>query len=157
MPGVTKREIVAALDRSRNIISLTTAVTLNSQAHAGKTLLLNAVAGFTVTLPDADGTGNVYHFRVQAVLTSNTYVIVVANTTDEMVGVVSNLDGTTDAVGFNADAVATADTFTINNTTQGGLFRGGWVEFLDAEADIWYVRGQLSGNGTMISNFTSAV
>ena len=157
MVGVTRREIVSALDRSRNVISLTAAVTLNKQAHGGKTLLLNAVAGFTVTLPDAVGDGTVYHFRVQAVLTSGTYVVQVANSTDEMVGMVSNFDGTTDAVGFDADAVAGADTFTMNATTQGGLFRGDWVEFMDAEADLWYARGQLSGSGTMVSNFTAAV
>ena len=152
-----KRHITHQLDRSTRMIALTATVTLNEQAHAGKVLLLNAVAGFTTTLPDAYGGGAIYHFRVQAVLTSNTYVIQVANTTDQMLGVVPNFDGTTDAVGFNADAVANADTFTMNATTQGGLFRGDWVEFLDAEADFWYVRGQLSGSGTMISNFTAAV
>ena len=157
MPGITKGEIVRALDISRRVITLTAAVTLNLQAHAGKILLLDAVAGFTVTLPDADGTGAIYSFRMRTVLTSGSYVIQAANSTDEMVGMVSNFDGTTDAVGFDADAVAGADTFTINVTTQGGVFRGDWVEFLDAEADLWYVRGQLSGSGTMISNFTAAV
>ena len=157
MVGVTRREITNALDRSRNVINLTAAVTLNKKAHGGKTLLLNALAGFTVTLPDSVGEGTIYHFRVQTVLTSNTYVIQVANSTDQMVGVVPNFDGTPDAVGFNADAVSNADTFTMNATTQGGLFRGDWIEFLDAEADFWYVRGQLSGSGTLISNFTAAV
>lgn len=159
MVGVTRREITSALDRSRNVISLTAAVTLTKQAHGGKTLLLNAVAGFTVTLPDAVGDGTIYHFRVQAVLTSNTYVIQVANSTDQMLGPVMNIDTDTndDAEGFQADAVANADTFTMNATTQGGLYRGDWVEFMDAVADFWYVRGQLSGSGNLTTNFTAAV
>ena len=159
MPGITRSEIIRPLDISRRVINLTAAVTLNLQAHAGKVLLLNAVAGFTVTLPDADGTGAIYHFRVQAVLTSNTYVVQVANSTDQMVGTILSIDTDTadNAEGFQADAVANADTFTMNATTQGGLFRGDWVEFMDAEADLWYVRGQLSGSGDLATNFTAAV
>ena len=159
MPGITKGEIVRALDISRRVITLTAAVTLNLQAHAGKVLLLDAVAGFAVTLPDADGTGAVYHFRVATVLTSGTYVVQVANSTDEMVGTILNIDtDTTDnAEGFQADAISGADTFTMNATTQGGLFRGDWVEFMDAAADLWYVRGQLSGSGDLATNFTGAV
>ena len=157
MPGPTRREIVSISDISRRVVTLTAAVTLTLEEHAGKILLLDAVAGFTVTLPDSEATGATYHFRMATVLTSGSYVIQVANSTDEMVGMVSNFDGTTDAVGFDADAVANADTFTMNVTTQGGVFRGDWVEFSDLVADVWFVRGQLSGSGTMISNFTAAV
>ncbi len=53
-------EIVAPLDKSTRVVTLTASVTLNEQDHAGKIMLLDALAGLTVTLPDAIGGGARY-------------------------------------------------------------------------------------------------
>ena len=159
MAGPTRREVVKAVDASSRPFDLTVAQTLNGIDHAGRTLLLNAIAGFTTTLPPAIGSGQRYLFMVQAVLTSGTYVVQVASADDEMVGTMANIDTDTNdnMEGFQADAVAGADTFTMNATTQGGLYRGDWAEFQDLVNNFWYVRGQLSGSGNLTSNFTAAV
>ena len=159
MPGLTRREIVNALDRSSRVVVLTAAETLTPNAHAGKVISLNLLAGFTVTLPAAVNSGAIYHFRVGIVLTSGSYVVQVASADDEMVGTVANIDTDTNdnMEGFQADATAGADTFTMNATTQGGLYRGDWVEFLDFADNLWAVRGQLSGSGNLVTNFSAAV
>lgn len=157
MPGLTKREVVSFLDRSRRIISLTAAVTLTPQAHEGKILLLSLLAGFTVTLPAAVGSGAVYRFHVGIVRTSNSYIVNCSPTTDNFEGSITMVD--TDSPDNEATGFVTTGSddnrFTLNATTTGGLTIGDWIEFLDAASTVWHVRGQLSGSGSIATPFSS--
>ncbi len=156
MPPLTRRETVAPMKRLGRIVTETAAFTLDPLVHGGRLTLLSLLAGFTVTLPASIGSGVIYAMEVGIVLTSGTYVVQAANSSDTFTGTVSTTGGTSDRCeGFAA--AAASDTFTINATTQGGLTIGDWFEFTDVVANLWYVRSGVSGSGTLISQFTAAV
>ena len=157
MPGLIKREVVSKLDRSRRIISLTAAVTVDPILYEGKILFLSLLAGFTVTLPAAQATGHVYRFQVGIVNTSNSYIINATPTTDNFEGSVTLID--TDSVDNSATGFVTTGSddnrVIIDGTTTGGLTIGDWIEFLDAADTVWHVRGQLSGSGAIATPFSN--
>jgi hypothetical protein len=109
-------------------ITITASATLNRNVHAGNTVCLNALAGLTVTLPASTGKGDQYEVFVLTTVTSNNYIIQVANSTDILAGAVHL---TTDIAGTSMPTSTTSDTITMNGTTTGGL-RGTWLRFKDA-------------------------
>ena len=152
-----RRELVNQLDASRRLVTLTVATTLTAPLHAGRTILLSLLAGFTVTLPAATGNGDRYHFKVGIVRTSNSYIIAVASSSDTMAGPVSmvDTDSNDNMEGFAASG--TSDTITMNATTTGGLTIGDWIELVDVAANLWHVSGQLTGSGNLATPFSAAV
>jgi hypothetical protein len=132
-----------------------TSSTLSATAalHAGKVVRLNRAAGITVTLPAAAGTGNVYTFSVGTTVTSNAYVIQVANATDTFGGGVAI---STDVGGVTELAVAGDDTITMNGSTTGGLI-GSWVRVTDVVAGLWMLEGFLCSSGSEGTCFSAAV
>jgi protein-arginine kinase len=72
--------------QSRIRTILTASTTLTQELHDGQTIGFNALAGLTVTLPAATGTGMKFRFYVAVLATSNSYIIQVANATDFFVG-----------------------------------------------------------------------
>ncbi|KKM71132.1 hypothetical protein LCGC14_1433720 [marine sediment metagenome] len=157
MPGLVRRELVNQLDASRRIVNLTEATTLTAPLHAGRTILLSLLAGFTVTLPPATGNGDIYHFKVGIVRTSNSYIIAVASSSDTMAGPVSIVDTDTNDNMEGFAASGTSDTITMNATTTGGLTIGDWIELADVAANLWHVSGQLTGSGNLATPFSAAV
>jgi hypothetical protein len=146
-----------SLDGSTQFIASDSAtMTLTRNKFAGKTLLLDRLAGITVTLPAASGSGDVYRFLQSVIPTSNTNVIQVANATDTMVGYVDVLDDTSDnMVGFNASG--TDDTITLNLTTTGGNAIGEEFELVDLSSGTWMVRGRTYATGAAATPFSAAV
>src|SRR5690242_7675801 len=108
-------------------ITITASASLTRNTHAGNVVNLNAAAGLTVTLPASAGTGDVYEVFVLTTVTSNNYIIQVANSTDIMAGAVHL---TTDIAGTSMPTSTTSDTITMNGSTTGGL-RGTWLRFKD--------------------------
>ena len=157
MPGLVRRELVNQLDASRRIVTLVAATTLTAPLHAGRTILLSLLAGFTVTLPPATGNGDKYHFKVGIVRTSNSYIIAVASSSDTMAGPVSIVDTDTNDNMEGFAASGTSDTITMNATTTGGLTIGDWIELADVAANLWHVSGQLTGSGNLATPFSAAV
>ena len=101
------------------VVVLGGAVTLTHEFHAGRILLMSVdpAAATTFTLPEAAGTGHVFHFRVGIVNTSN-YVIASAGS-DLMDGSLTNISTTADnEEGFQA---ANAVTITLDGDAQGGF------------------------------------
>lgn len=145
--------------RNPQVILLTATMTLSKAIHEDRILLLNVLAGHTITLPPAVGSKAFFRFFESVAPTSNTTVIKVASATDVMqgsLGIAATAGGsifptTSGSVG------ASSDTITENRTTTGGATAGGWIELLDAQTGLWFVRGVLNGSGVMATPFSAAV
>lgn len=137
-------------------VSVTSAtVSLNSDSHANRYVVLNRAAGITVTLPAATGTGNVYKIMVGTTVTSNSDVIKVANATDVMAGLALGDDG--DGEPANGWATtSTTDTVTMDGTTTGGV-RGDYVEIADVSSGLFHVRAYLTQGGSEATPFSATV
>jgi hypothetical protein len=134
--------------------STVTAATLavTEDAYNGQTINLSRAAGITVTLPAATGTKAVYTFVVATAVTSNGYIIQVANATDTMNGLAS-VAGTTGSVFSTLPA---SDTITMSGTTTGGLV-GSYVQITDIATGEFLVTAALVGSGTPATPFSAAV
>jgi len=134
--------------------STVTAATLavTAAAYNGQTINLSRAAGIVVTLPAATGTNAVYKFVVTTAVTSNDYVIQVANATDTLNGFAA-VGGTTASVFGTLPA---SDTITMNGSTTGGLV-GSYVEITDIATGEFLVTSALVGSGTPATPFSAAV
>ena len=143
------------INGSDSLVSVTASTTLTSAANAGRTMNLNVASGATVTLPAASGTGNIYRFFVQTTITSNNYIIQVANASDTMSGVaiVAN-DSDNSASIF--ETAATTDTITLDGTTTGGLL-GATCEIQDVATNKFSVVLRGAATGTEATPFSAAV
>ena len=158
--GTTVSATAAELNRvaavSSRLVAAGSALTLTVAAHEGKIILLDTLAGSTVTLPAATGSGARFNFLIKTVATSNSHVIKVANSSDTMAGVIYMAqDGGDTVLAF--EATGTADTITLNRSTTGGTQKGEWVELIDMDTNVWAVTGGLVGTGTEATPFSAAV
>ena len=140
---------------SNSLVSITADATLTAASHAGRTMVLSVASGATLTLPAASGTGNIYKFFVATTITSNNYIVQVANANDTMAGVaiVAN-DSDNSASIF--ETAATSDTITMNGTTTGGLL-GATVEIQDVASNVFSVVSRGAATGTEATPFSAAV
>lgn len=134
-------------------VSLTASATLNRNSHLGVPITLDAAAGLTVTLPAATGSGDSYSIIVGTTVTSNSYVIQVASSSDIFAGVVAV---STDAAGVSILTAATSDTLTMNGSTTGGL-KGSQVTVTDVASGVWAISGGLISTGAEATPFSAAV
>jgi len=153
-----------AIIGSPRIQTLTATAAMVNPANSNNLNLMGAAgAALTFTLPQADGTGDIYRFEVFVVNTSN-YIIKVA-AIDATTGHAASatMDG---SIQTNADAddtvdgwetAATSDTVTLNATTTGGVSIGDWVEFTDVGLNQWTVRGTTTSSGTEATPFSATV
>ena len=129
--------------------------------HAGRTLLLGEVGGnanVVLTLPDATGSGNIYHFIVSVAMGgSTTYKIQVPDADNTMTGQIMYLDEDGTAV-TSFPTVAASDTITLNSGTQGGLV-GDTLTLIDIAADKYAVSGNMrvAAGANPSTPFTAAV
>ncbi len=138
--------------------SLTADTTITRIDYDGLTATLDAVAGFTVTLPAASGSGARYRFVVGTTLTSATYVVKVANATDVFVGGVF-INDIGDSAAATADffpTASTSDTFTMTFSIGGGK-KGDWFEVEDIASGVFAVRGVLQGVTDPTTPFSATV
>jgi hypothetical protein len=133
-------------------ITVTAALTLDRDVHAGAIVNVNNTTGFAITLPSAVGKGDVYELFYIATVGSGSAVVQVT-TTDIMQGVVHL---TTDIAGTSMPTAATTDTITMNGTTTGGV-KGTWLRFKDASAGIWLLDGGIVCTSTEATPFSAAV
>ena len=127
-------------------------LTVTAAEYNGQTINLSRAAGITVTLPAATGTNAVYTFVVSTTVTSNSYKIQVANSTDVMNGNL-NVSGSS---GTTFGTLPASDTITMNGSTTGGL-AGSYVQVTDIASGIFLVTGALVGSGTVATPFSAAV
>jgi hypothetical protein len=141
---------------SGSLVTLDSATaTATAADHAGRTLLLDRAAGVTVTLPAATGTGNTYKFFVATTVTSNAYIVQVANATDTMAGmaIVANDGGNTASI---FETVAASDTITMNGSTTGGIL-GATIEVQDVASGVWATTVRTAATGSEATPFSAAV
>lgn len=133
----------------------TSTLTVDRKTHEGAVCVLNRAAGCTVTLPASSGSGAVYEFVVGTTVTSNSYIIQVANSTDIMAGIAwqaADSGSTSNAW----ETGASDDTITLNGTTTGGI-KGDRILLKDVASGVWNVQLSGSATGTEATPFSSAV
>ena len=139
----------------------TTAVTVTSAVHAGRTILMSGAtsAGTTVTftLPTATGTGNIYTFVVRTVPSSGgNYVVKVNNSTDVIQGHAVMMLAITGTAG-SFPTVAASDTVTLNGTTTGGNQIGDVITIQDVDSGYFTVTAITTYSGTPATPFSATV
>lgn len=135
-------------------IALTASATLGD-VHQGTTVVVNAAAGLTLTLPAASGSGKVFDILIGTTVTSNAVVVQVANASDVMSGTAINgADAGDTAVMY--ETAATSDTITMNGSTKGGIL-GDRITLKDVAANLWAVSVIGSATGAEASPFSAAV
>lgn len=153
----TAAEINRAADASARAVSLTTTpISITEATHENKRILLNKADGITITLPAATGTGNKYEFYVGTSVTSNGYIIQVADASTVMDGMVLTADDTGTPVNGVWVTAADSDTVTLDGSTKGGII-GDKLEFVDIGSNQWAVHGILKQSGTEATPFSAAV
>jgi len=140
---------------SDSLVSVAANVTLTSAAHAGRTMVLGVATGATVTLPAATGTGNIYRFFVGTTVTSNDYIIQVANATDVMAGV-AIVANDSDASASIFETAADSDTITLDGSTTGGIL-GQVITIQDMASGVFSVVSTGAATGTEATPFSAAV
>ena len=155
-PQVT---LTGSFKQAIHTITATDAIT--EAEHSGRTLLLGEVGGnanVVLTLPDATGSGNIYHFIVSVAMGgSTTYKIQVADADNTIAGQIMYLDEVGTAV-TSFPTVAASDTVTLNSGTQGGLV-GDTLTLIDISTDKYAVSGQMrvSAGANPATPFSAAV
>jgi hypothetical protein len=142
----------------RGVKSITATATLTRQTNAGRTNVVNAAAGLTLTLPSAVGSGYVYRVLVGTTLTSNTIVIQVANTTDVFRGgvLINDIGDSSAATSDFFPTASTSDTITLTASIGAGK-AGDFIEIEDYAAGFFAVRGVLQGETDPTNPFSAAV
>lgn len=135
------------------INSITASKTLNTDKDPVGTIVLNAAAGLTLTLPEAKGSGMVFDIAVGTTVTSNSYVIDAGTNGGDFFGNATLLqDGADTVAAF--EAAADNNTFTMNGSTQGGL-KGGTIRLTDIGADEWLIEATSAATGTEATPFST--
>jgi hypothetical protein len=143
------------MDRMQPINLTAATYTLTKEAHSGTVLTANRAAGITCTLPASSGDGSEFTFFVGTTITSNNFIVQVANSTDIMSGrAVISQDAADTAVAFETGA--TDDTITMNGSTKGGI-KGDSIRLKDVSSGVWSVDVLASGTGTEATPFSAAV
>ena len=127
-----------------------------SYEEDNKYILLDTAAGSIVTLPTATGSGVQYRILVTVTATSNSHVIKVGNTTDEMRGYVVQ-DSDTATAPNTWWAADNDDTITLNRTTTGLAAQGEYFDIIDVASGHWFVRGYSQASGTEATPFSATV
>lgn len=140
---------------ARSISATASTLAVDSTTHAGRIVLLSRAAGIAVTLPAASGTLDFYRFLVTTTISSNSTTIKAANASDTFIGWLSTAD-TTGGNGWQEAAGGTDDTLTMNGTTTGGIV-GSYIEATDIAANLWLIRANLVGSGTLAASFSATV
>lgn len=150
--------ILAPAFQHKGVINLTAATTLTRPNYSGQTILLSAVAGFTVTLPAASGSGRRFRFIVNTALTSATYVIKVANATDVFVGgaFINDIGDSAAATADFFPTASTSDTYTMTQSIGGGK-KGDWVEIEDFASGFFWINGVQQGVTDPATPFSATV
>lgn len=141
---------------SNRVVAITGSTTITPEAHANKTVLINANDDMTITLAALSGTGNKYRIALGVSLSSKTATIVapgkhlfggVAMGSDDTVGTTLTFNT---LIPTNAGG---ATNIILNGSTTGGR-KGDWVEIEDAASSVGLVNGMLNCSGTEATPFS---
>jgi hypothetical protein len=134
-----------------------TTISINSDKHADRNIVLNHAGGVTATLPKASGTGDSYRFTVGVLATANSHIIKCGSTSDILTGSVWLSDTDTAGTTTAFSSGATSDTITLNRGTSGSTLKGEFIDVQDIANNTWQVSGMLANTGNGASPFGSTV
>lgn len=154
--AATTAEINRNVDASARLVAGGGTLTLTEASHEGKVICFDTAAGSVITLPASTGGGAVYRFLVTVTATSNSHVVKVANSSDEMRGYVVQ-DSDTATAPNTWWAADNDDTITLNRTTTGLAAQGEYFEVVDAVLNHFFVRGYSQASGTEATPFSATV
>ena len=150
----------------RNIVDITAATYTVSPEQSGSIFTLNLAAGITITLPDAVA-GLEYEFHVGTTFTGDSWIINAASSSDTLQGGIKFYDvtdlGSMTKMNENVATIAWAqpaaadhqlvvDASTTTLTKGGNL--GSHIKYQCITSALWYVSGQMIGDGTLVTPFT---
>ena len=130
---------------------------ITKENDAFRPLVFDRAAGCTVTLPASSGSLATYRLIIKTTISSNNFILQVANSTDVMNGSIAFLQDT--GTGGLAKAWAAADnddTITMNGTTKGG-YAGTVIEITDYASGFWVAHCMGRQSGTVATPFSAAV
>ncbi len=130
-------------------------LTIDPLVHDGRTIYLDTASGSVITLPAATGSGARYRFLVSVTPTTNAHLLNAAGT-DEFHGhmLQTDVDTTDTLASYPAIAADDFDVVSLNGTTSGGL-TGDEIVIEDLIAGVWFVKGTINSNGTVVTPFSS--
>jgi hypothetical protein len=142
----------------RGVKAIAASATFTKQTNGGRTNVLGKADGLTVTLPAAVGSGTIFRILVGTTLTSNTYVIQVANATDVFRGgvIINDIGDSSAATADFFPTASTSDTITLTASIGAGK-AGDFIEIEDYAAGFFAVRGVLQGETDPTNPFSAAV
>lgn len=140
----------------RDIITLAAARTL-TEDQSGAVVVLNAAAGFTVTLPAKCSNGTFFEFVVGTTVTSVGLKVITGAASELMVGNIVNTDtDSSDALASWKSLVGTSNiSFTLNGTTSGGLI-GDRIVVTKTTSTKWQVTGTTLATGAVATPFATS-
>lgn len=153
MVGMVRNEVIRVADVDSRVRTLDQAtVTVNQSEHEGRINSFSRLAGVTVTLPLATGSGAVYFFMVGIVATSNQHRIDAAGSDTFEGNAIQLADGGNTLAAYEGNG----DTqFNYNGTTTGGSAIGDWVKFTDIVSAVWAVEAVGAATGSEATPFTA--
>lgn len=129
--------------------------------YDNRLMVINNAAGCTITLPAATGSGAYFRFLIGTAVTSNSFKVAVANSSDYMRGFAyGNLSGTGSSTFSTANTgtgSTESDTLTFNRTTTGTAVIGDYFEVIDMATNQWSVEATYNYSGTAATPFSAAV
>lgn len=133
---------------AREIIETAAATTLTAN-QSGALVLMDAAAGYTITLPTPIA-GMQFEFLQTVTQTSGTQKIITSAATVFILGeVLTYTTATASPAGFAFDG-ATHISYASNGTTSGGII-GTRLMFTALSATVWAVTGTVVGSGTIVT------
>lgn len=137
------------------------ALLLEKEKHANRTLIIGAASAsiYTVTMPHANGSGDVYHFYVPlAKLGSGAITITLAHgvSSNAYLGNCWSLASNATIVQFAAAAADGMDLITLNGTTTGAADPGDYIVLQDIAVGTWQVLDmRVSTSGVQATPFSA--
>ena len=160
------KETGVATNFVQPVVNITSATYSPTKAQSGTIFTLNLAAGITITLPTAEA-GLVYEFHVGTTFTGDSWIINAASSADTLQGGIKFYDvtdlGSMTKLSEGVDTIAWAqpaaddhqlvvDASTTTLTKGGNL--GSHIKYQCITDALWYVSGQMIGDGTLVTPFT---
>ena len=150
----------------RQVVNITDSTYTVSPKQSGSIFTLNLAAGITITLPPAVA-GLEYEFHVGTTFTGDSWIINADSSSDTLQGGIKFYDvtdlGSMTKMNENVATIAWAqpaaadhqlvvDASTTTLTKGGNL--GSHIKYQCITSALWYVSGQMIGDGTLVTPFT---
>lgn len=159
--GTTAGGVPLSLNHKVNVVATTASTLAPTVAQSGSIFTINAAAGCVVTLPAATAGLN-YSFHLAATVTSNTFTINAASSSDTLQGAVVCVDkdslgavvATNAGATLGIDVPIAADHQLVQDGNTKGRFIGTKIDYVCITDAIWHVSGVSFHDGTLATMFT---